>query len=52
VVGRHQCHLPRILDASLNYVGYFGKVSTDALAPEVQGMADRGYLSLNLQHTF
>ena len=39
-------------DASLNYVGYFGKVSTDALAPEVQGMADRGYLSLNLQHPF
>jgi hypothetical protein len=39
-------------DASLSYVGYFGKVGTNPLEPEVQGMADRGYLSLNLQHTF
>ena len=39
-------------DASLNYVGYFGKVSTNALAPEVSTTSDRGYVSLNLQHTF
>ena len=38
--------------ASLNYVGYFGKVGTLATAPEVSQLADRGYLSLNLQHTF
>jgi hypothetical protein len=38
--------------ASLNYVGYFGKVGTNPSEPEVSAMADRGYLSLNLQHTF
>jgi Protein of unknown function (DUF1302) len=39
-------------DASLSYVGFFGKVGTNPLDPEIQSMADRGYLSLNLQHTF
>jgi hypothetical protein len=37
---------------SLNYVGYFGKAGTDPSEPEIQAMADRGYVSLNLQHTF
>jgi hypothetical protein len=37
---------------SLNYVGYFGKAGTDASEPEIQALADRGYVSLNLQHTF
>jgi hypothetical protein len=39
-------------DASLSYVGYFGKVGTNPLQPEVSANSDRGYLSLNLQHTF
>jgi hypothetical protein len=38
--------------ASLNYVGNFGKVSTNTLAPEVEGGADRTYVELNIQHTF
>jgi hypothetical protein len=39
-------------DASLTYVGYFGRPSSNALATEVSTNSDRGYLSLNLQHTF
>ena len=39
-------------DASLSYVGYFGTPGTNPLDPEVAGSPDRGYLSLNLQHTF
>lgn len=40
-------------DASLNYVGYFGRAGTSPLVPEVSAMAvDRSYISLNLQHTF
>lgn len=39
-------------DATLSYVGYYGQVGTNGLAPQIQPSADRGYLSLNLQHTF
>jgi hypothetical protein len=39
-------------DASLSYVGYYGKVGTNETAPNVQGNADRAYIGLNLQHTF
>jgi hypothetical protein len=39
-------------DASLNYVGYFGKPSTSSTSTETSISADRGYLSLNLAHTF
>jgi Protein of unknown function (DUF1302) len=39
-------------DASLTYVGYFGQVGTNPLQPEIASGSDRGYLSLNLQHTF
>jgi hypothetical protein len=38
--------------ASLNYVGYYGKLGTSAATPEVSTVADRSYLTLNLQHTF
>ena len=40
-------------DASLNYVGYFGKAGNNATVPETSAEAvDRSYISLNLQHTF
>ena len=39
-------------DASLSYVGYFGKPGTNPLDAEVASSPDRGYLALNLQHTF
>ena len=40
-------------DASLNYVGYFGKAGTNATVAETSADAvDRSYVSLNLQHTF
>ena len=38
--------------AQLSYTQYFGKVGTNATQPQIQGMADRSYLSLNLSHTF
>jgi Protein of unknown function (DUF1302) len=38
--------------AALNWVGYFGKISTNGLDGNVSTSADRGYISLNLQHTF
>jgi hypothetical protein len=37
--------------ASLNYVDYFGRPGL-SLAPNVTEDADRGYITLNLQHTF
>uniref|UniRef100_UPI00262C5EA1 DUF1302 domain-containing protein n=1 Tax=Acidocella sp. TaxID=50710 RepID=UPI00262C5EA1 len=39
-------------NASLSYVGYFGKASSNALIPETAGSPDRSYVSLNLNHTF
>jgi hypothetical protein len=39
-------------DASLNFVSYFGKASSDPLLPQTAGSPDRSYISLNLQHTF
>jgi hypothetical protein len=40
-------------DASLNYVGYFGKAGTNPAVPNVSASPpDRAYISLNLQHTF
>jgi hypothetical protein len=39
--------------ASLNYVGYFGRVGTNPTEPQISPDAtDRSYISLNLQHTF
>ncbi len=38
--------------AALNYIGYFGRISSNPLLPEVSNVADRSYVSLNLQHTF
>jgi hypothetical protein len=41
----------QVWDATLSYVGYFGSINpSDTL--NTSQMADRGYLSLNLQHTF
>jgi hypothetical protein len=38
--------------AALSYVGYFGKINPNGLAPEASTNADRAYLALNLSHTF
>jgi hypothetical protein len=37
--------------ASLNYVDYFGRPGISG-TPSASQLADRGYLTLNLQHTF
>jgi hypothetical protein len=40
-------------DASINYVGYFGRVGTNPTEPQISTAAtDRSYISLNLSHTF
>jgi hypothetical protein len=40
-------------DASLNYVGYFGRAGTNPTVPNISAdPVDRSYMSLNLQHTF
>ena len=40
-------------DASLNYVGYFGRAGTNPAVPNISAdPVDRAYISLNLQHTF
>ncbi|GLR66628.1 hypothetical protein GCM10010909_13080 [Acidocella aquatica] len=41
----------QVWDATLSYVGYFGSINPGVTLNTSQ-MADRGYLSLNLQHTF
>jgi Protein of unknown function (DUF1302) len=38
-------------DATLSYVGYFGAINLNS-GTNTSQMADRGYMSLNLQHTF